>query len=360
MSKIINIGVIGCGEAAQILHIPTLRELSDRFAITALCDASPKVVAGVGALVPGATLYTDASVLLDDRSVDAVVIANPNTYHAPVAIEAMEKGKHVLIEKPMCMTLSEADLLAEAERRTGVTVQVGYMRRHAPAFDEAVALVAPLRGKINFARVHDIIGPNDSFISATVPVIRGSDIPQSVLDRTNSETRAKLTEAIGTDDEQLGRVYSLLLGLSSHDISAMRELIGLPKGVIHANHRRSGHFITAAFDYGDFICQFETGIDAMARFDAHLEVYTPELVVRVDYDTPYIRHQPARLALTSANTQHGVAHSVGHKTRGDSFVIEWTRFHAAIVEGTAHKTTIADAREDLELFAKMMAVMKGD
>ncbi len=52
--------------------------------------------------------------------------------------------------------------------------------------------------------------------------------------------------------------------------------------------------------------------------------------------------------------------SVGHKTRGDLFVIERPRFHTAIVEGAPHKTTIADAREDLELFAKMMAVMKGE
>ncbi len=359
MSKIINVGVVGCGEAAQILHIPTLRELSDRFAITALCDASKTVVDAVGLGLPQAARYTDSSALLDDPNVDAVVIANPNTYHAPTAVEAMRKGKHVLIEKPMCITLSEADELEETQAKTGMTVQIGYMRRYAPAFEEAARLVAQVRGDINFARVHAVIGPNSAFIGATSPVARPNDIPQSVIDRTKAETDAKLIQAIGTAEDPRAGVYSLLLGLSSHDISAMRELIGMPKGVIHAAHRRNGRFLTAAFDYGDFICQFETGIDAIARFDAHLEVYTPQQVIRVEYDTPYIRHQPARLSLTSANTPHGVMENRGHITRGDAFVAEWKRFHDAIVERKTPKTTIADARKDLEIFAQMMSNMRG-
>jgi predicted dehydrogenase len=357
MSKIINVGIIGCGEASQILHIPTLRELSDRFAITALCDPSPTVLKGVGAVVPGASLYDDGSSLLDDPSVDAVLVANPNTFHAPTAIEAIQKGKHVLIEKPMCMTLTEADALAAAEAETGMTVQIGYMRRHAPAFEDAVKIVAGIRDQINFARVHAIIGPNSSFVEPTSNVVRGDDIPQWVLDKTREDTDAKLVEAIGTSERPRALVYNLLLGLSSHDVSAMRELIGMPKRVLHAGFRREGMFITAAFDYGDFICHFETGIDAIARFDAHLEVYAQDKIVRVDYDTPYIRHQPARLTVTTPNTAFGVTSCSGHQTRGDAFVVEWKRFHDAITLGLPAKTTIADARQDLEIFQQMMQEM---
>ncbi|MFP5077718.1 Gfo/Idh/MocA family protein [Rhizobium sp. YIM 134829] len=357
MQKTINVGVIGCGEATQILHIPTLRELSDRFRITALCDASPTVVDGVGALLPDATRYHDSSSLLTDPQVDAVLIANPNALHAPTAIEAMHRGKHVLIEKPMCMTLDEADALAEAEAQTGMRVQIGYMRRHAPAFEEAVGIVGQIRQSINFARVHAIIGPNSSFVNATSTVIKGDDIPQSVLDHTTRETNARLTEAIGTHERPRAQVYNLLLGLSSHDISAMRELLGMPQRVLGAAFRRQGMFYNASFDYGDFICQFETGIDSVARFDAHLAVYAEEKTVRVDYDTPYIRHQPAVLTVTSANTPFGITTSSGHQSRGDAFVIEWKRFHEAIVNNGPIKTTIADARLDLEIFQQMMQEM---
>lgn len=354
MHKIINVGIIGCGEASQILHIPTLRELTDRFRIKALCDVSRTVVQALGKLVPDAEVYHDSSSLLDDASVDAVLIANPNALHAPTAIEAMRKGKHVLIEKPMCMTLSEADALAEVQATTGMTVQIGYMRRHAPAFEEAVQIIAGVRDTINFARVHAIIGPNSSFVDPTSVVIRGQDINRSVKDQNDRETNAKLVEAIGTSEGPRAQVYNLLLGLSSHDISAMRELIGMPKRLLSASFRRGGLFINASFDYGDFICQFETGIDSVARFDAHLEVFTQDKIVRVDYDTPYIRHQPAVLTVTEPDTRFGVKTSVSHKTRGDAFVLEWTRFHEAVVNGSPVKTTIADAKQDLVIFQQMM------
>lgn len=56
--------------------------------------------------------------------------------------------------------------------------------------------------------------------------------------------------------------------------------------------------LTAAFDYGDFVCQFETGIDNIARFDGHLEVFAENQVIRVQYDTPYVRNLSIRLTVT--------------------------------------------------------------
>ena len=128
----------------------------------------------------------------------------------------------------------------------------------------------------------------------------------------------------------------------------MRELIGLPQRVLYAATRKSGLFISAAFDYGAFVCHFETGIDAVARFDAHLEVYSDDMIVRVDYDTPYIRHLPTVLSVTEPNTGFGVSETRGYPTRGDAFVVEWSRFHHNITERRTSKSSIADARKDLE------------
>ena len=253
--------------------------------------------------------------------------------------------------------MAEADALAEAEVKHGVTVQIGYQRRYAPAFEQAVGIVAELKGSINLARVHDVIGPNSAFIDATTPVIRGNDVPKEMLERGNAALAAKNLEAIGTADGVRARTYAILLGLSSHDISAMRELIGLPQRVLYAATRKSGLFISAAFDYGAFVCHFETGIDAVARFDAHLEVYSDDKIVRVDYDTPYIRHLPTVLSVTEPNTGFGVSETRGYPTRGDAFVVEWSRFHHNITERRTSKSSIADARKDLEIFRDMMAVM---
>jgi len=188
-------------------------------------------------------------------------------------------------------------------------------------------------------------------------VIRGTDLPQTVLDQAKAAMAESVKAAIGIGEGPVAVAYNLLLGLSSHDISAMRELIGLPKAVLHATQRNGGRVLTGTFDYGDFVCQFETGVDQIAHFDAHLEVYTPTEIVRVDYDTPYVRNLPARMTVLKNHGTAGIAEIASYPTRGDSFVVEWRAFHENVTGRKVPKTTIADAREDLELFREMIRFM---
>ena len=354
MTRRVRLGVIGCGEASQILHLPALRELGGLFEVTALCDVSRVTLDAVGAEWPGAKLCQDSAALIRDGAAEAVLIASPHAFHADAAAAAMLAGKHVFIEKPMCVTLAEADRLLEAEQAAGVIAQVGYMRRYAPAFLEAVQLVQKQRGSIRLARVHCVIGRNALFTAGTSKVIKGADVPQTVIDEGKALLAAKTTEAIGASSGIRANAYAMLLGLSSHDLSAMRELIGVPKRVLYCALRHDGRAITAAFDYGDFICQFETAVDGIGRFDAHLEVYGMNDVIRVEYTTPYIRHQAAELIVTSAKPPAGFAVTRSAASRIDCFVQEWRAFHDNIVCRKTPKTSIADARQDLVLFREMM------
>jgi len=82
----------------------------------------------------GAKVYADFQELCRDTSVEAVYIASPHRFHARQAIEAMEHGKHVLVEKPLALTLEECDAVVAAVDRTGVQLIVG----HTHAFDPNV------------------------------------------------------------------------------------------------------------------------------------------------------------------------------------------------------------------------------
>src|SRR5258708_9843958 len=104
MANRIRVGIVGCGEVGQIIHIPALQELRDLFSITALCDVSPSVLAAVGARCPGAALYPDYRKLVGDGAVDAVLVGNPDAYHAEVVIAAIQAGNHVLLGKPIALT----------------------------------------------------------------------------------------------------------------------------------------------------------------------------------------------------------------------------------------------------------------
>lgn len=352
-----RLGIVGCGEVIQIIHLPSLALLPDLFAVTALCDVSAATLNGVGDQWNIAARFTDYHDLVQWPDVDAVLVTNPHAYHAEVAIAAMRAGKHVFIEKPMCITLRQADEIIAAQRETGMTAHVGYMRRFAPAFAEACRLVAEME-PIQLARVHNVMGRNTLVIAQATRVIRGDDVPDGVLAAGRQLQTDLVREAIGEASPEMQGAYLLLLGLSSHDISAMRELLGMPRRVLYAAQRQGGRYLSAAFDYGAYVCQFETGVDTIPRNDTYIEVYSPNRTVTVRYDTPYIRNLPARVSVTEPNGAGGVVQRVEHPNWEDQFVVEWRAFHASVTNGDTPKTAPSDARQDLELFAEIARLMQ--
>jgi predicted dehydrogenase len=353
----IRVGIVGCGEVTQIIHWPSLFQLADRFEVNALCDVSPLILEELGRLWNINSLTTNHRELVTRQDVDAVLIANPNAFHAEVVLDAIAAGKHVLVEKPMCVTHREANQIIAAQKSSNVVVQVGYMRRYAPAFLEACEVVRKM-GEIKFARVRDFIGFNSLIVNATSRVIRDEQLSESVKKEAKLREEASLDEALGgRSTPALRRAYTVMLGLSSHDLSAMRELLGMPSKVLFAAQRSAGLYLTAVFDYGAYVCQFETGIDYIARFDAHLEVYGDRQVVRVQYDTPYVRHSPIRLLTMETSGQDGVINRTSHPAWGDPFVEEWKAFYQNVTDNTVPKTNPADFALDLELFTEMARLM---
>jgi len=355
----LRVGIVGCGEVAQIMHLPCFYRLADKFRVTALCDASRTVLDSVGDHWNVAQRFLNYEDLVRQPDVDVVLVANPHAYHAPVTIAAIAAGKHVMVEKPAALNLAEVDAIQAAQERAGVTVQVAYMRRYAPAFEDACRLVGEMaaKGDIRLARVHDVIGHNPQIINATSRVVKGNDIAPDVLAAGAELESTGVREAIGEAPGELQGTYMLLLGLSSHDISAMRELLGMPKRVISAT-QRGGLYLTATFDYGSFVCQFDTGVDFLARFDANLEVFGNYQVVRVVYDTPYVMNLPIRVMVATPNGEHGVTEQVIHPSWGDAFVNEWVAFYDNVTNRRTPKTSIADYRKDLEIFRDMIALMR--
>src|SRR5215831_9682096 len=99
----LRVGVIGCGTVAQIMWLPNLRELDDHFDLKAICDISPGLVESLGSYYNVSSCFVDYRDLIA-ANLDVVIILTPGS-HAAAAIAAMQAGKHVLVEKPMCFTL---------------------------------------------------------------------------------------------------------------------------------------------------------------------------------------------------------------------------------------------------------------
>jgi predicted dehydrogenase len=125
----IRIGLIGSGKIAVANHIPGLSFCRDAI-VTALADPNPTALAEASAVTGVTRTYADPFALLKDAPVDAVIIATPNRFHRDLAVAAAESGRHVLCEKPLAMTVEEAEeMVTAAERLDGAS---GW-RKPAPA-----------------------------------------------------------------------------------------------------------------------------------------------------------------------------------------------------------------------------------
>ncbi|SLJ90495.1 MULTISPECIES: Gfo/Idh/MocA family protein [unclassified Paenibacillus] len=356
--KILNVGIIGLGEVAQVIHLPVLESLPHQYRIAALCDISPKLVTYLGEKYRVRNLYTDAAQLVKQADLDVVFVLNSDEYHAECAIAAANNNKHVLIEKPMCLTEAEADAIIEAQNKNNVKVLVGYMRRYSASFLEAAKQIGGI-GKIQYARVRDIIGPNGYFVKPTSHVVSFDDIPEVLKADKLDRAERLVKEATGLDARSpYFSLYRFLCGLSSHDLSLMRETLGMPRGVVGAKMTNNGNlFLSAILDYEQFAVTFETGIDGQGRFDAHLEVYADSKSVRVQYDTPYIRHLPVKI-FVNETVGETYTESVIRPTLTDPYTLELQYLYDVITKDLTPKTTPEDYKEDLAIFKMIIDALK--
>jgi predicted dehydrogenase len=129
--ELVRIGLLGCGTISQFAHLPALMR-AQGVELAALCDAAPDLLHAMGARAGVTKLYTDYADFLATSGVDAVLIAVPDEFHLPLVQQALEAGKHVLVEKPLAANRRECAMVWEAVRRSGRKLQVGCMKRHDP------------------------------------------------------------------------------------------------------------------------------------------------------------------------------------------------------------------------------------
>ncbi|KAK2032489.1 oxidoreductase family protein [Colletotrichum zoysiae] len=364
-TPVLRVGIIGCGEITQVNHISNLNFLYERFQTTYLCDISHQSLAHCARKVQGGTpkTTTDAAELCSSPDVDVVVIANADAYHVEHGILALKSDKYVLIEKPVSVCFRDIDLLIEAEKKSKGKVMVGTMRRFATAFTDAVKEVGGM-DKIQYARVRDIIGPNSTFVgqSGTFPV-RFSDYSDAdTQDRLKREINI-LEQAIGKEfgvpvTPEAQRMLRILGGLGTHDLSAMREIIGMPKSVAGAVLTFPGIF-SVLFKYDDFPVTYESGFSNVPQFDAHIEVYSPDKIVRVNFDTPYVKGLPVTMTIRELVGKDGFQERTVRNTYQDPYTNEFLDFYDCVVNGRNPKTSATDARNDIELFKMILQADAG-
>ncbi len=129
--RLLRVGVLGCGPIAQFAHFDACRKARNA-ELYAICDVAEDLTARMAAIHEPRTVYDDYDAVLADPEVEAILIAVADQYHVPLCHRAIAAGKHVLVEKPLGVTIEECEELAAMVHASDLVFQVGNNRRFDP------------------------------------------------------------------------------------------------------------------------------------------------------------------------------------------------------------------------------------
>jgi predicted dehydrogenase len=133
----LGVGVLGVGEMGK-RHAENLRRLVPEARLVAVADAAAGRARAVAEELEIENYYSSLEAMMENKDLDAVLIATPDKFHATAVETAARAGKDVLCEKPLALNLSDARAALDAVSKAGRRLQVGFMRRYDPAYAAAM------------------------------------------------------------------------------------------------------------------------------------------------------------------------------------------------------------------------------
>ena len=349
MNKKLKVGIVGCGQIAQISHMPYLQELSC-YQISAICDLSPGVVDKLGEKYHVANRYTDFNEMVKQDDLDIVLVTNKN--HAVPAIAAMENGKHVLVEKPIAFNLKQADEMIRAEKINSVKLMVGFMKRYDPAYEMMKRMMKEVE-KIHLIRVHGFAGTYEINFEI-YDLVSASDLDPEVLSEVVKQDQADILADIGPERDDLLDAHDIMIHLCIHDINALHGLYGLPEKIVSAQLFDS-NFVTALMEYENGVhLTWESGnLTTLVDWDEQITVFGSNMSLELKFPFPYLKN-----AATVLNIRENVDKSASSRqivaSYDEAFKREWRHFYDCIVNDIQPLTSGEEARRDLEFAVELM------
>lgn len=253
------------GAISQIAHLPSFTG-AQGCRILAVTGLRPFRARRVAERYGIRLVYPSHRELLNDSSIDAVVVVTRRDATGPIVLDALEAGKHVFSEKPMALTLEQARRLVETARSKARNYAVGFMKRHDSGVQRAKKLVDDLRrsGKLggivmarcrNFCR--EYVGRVDDYIATNEPPIEPITSWARWPTWIPEESREK---------------YDWFLNVASHNINLLRYLLG-SQLTVHAVSMDYPLACSVLLNHDEFPVSLDVGKSATGKWHESVEIY---------------------------------------------------------------------------------------
>lgn len=344
-------GVIGCGRIAQMMHLPHLEELPQA-EISAVADPVEEVLNSVGDRYSAERRYDDSLRLIEDagEDLDAVVIAAPPQTHVDVGVAALEAGLHTLVEKPLALSVEDADRMVKAAEESEATAMVGYMKRHDPTYLDMQDRISDLDA-VNRVVGTLVLGQHDEVIDEMYDLAEGAP-PESVIEESTAAWSEQIEQAIGTDDPDLQQYYNSHLGASCHDMSALRGLFGSIETVEYVDIFNDLDVLLAVFEFeGGEKCVFTSSFNGRKEWEEFVRVETPDETITLEFTNPYLRNDP--FTITTKRGRDEMETESVSASYEESFKCELEHFIECAKSGGDVRTTFQEGRDDVARYVEM-------
>ncbi len=346
MTERLRIGVVGCGLIAQVMHLPYLAELSDRYEVVAVCDISEAVASACAQRYRVPRVFERWEDLLAEPP-DAVLVASSGD-HAPIAISAARAGCHVMVEKPMALSATDAERMVQAAAAADVRLMVGTMKRYDPAYERLGELLGDGED-LRLVRVTTLESPFEPYV-AHYPLIPASGVAADLIAELEERESDVLDAALpGADAQTRGCYRWILLDNLVHELNALRGVLGEPTEVVSAD--LSPRCVSINLRFGAVDCHLSwVDLPGIARYRQEFAFYAPDRRLTLALPSPFLRSMPSRLIVEGG--EPGTADAWQREevvSYDEAFRRELVEFSECVRTGREPRTSGADGVHDMRL-----------
>jgi inositol 2-dehydrogenase len=315
----LRFGVVGVGEMGR-QHAENLRSHIPSARLNGIVDVDRARAQAIAAelQIDWWSDSTDELVARDD--IDAVVISSPPKFHAAAIESAAAAGKHIFCEKPLALTLDDADAALEAVDRAGVILQIGHMRRYDPPYVEA-------KKRIDAGEIGDIVIFKSTGRDQETPPSAAAQIAfNGTLFHDSSSHDFDLARWL-TGDE-VTEVHAFTAAIA---IPEMRRFGGFDSGVVNLQFARGA------------IGNVESFLDAQYGYDVRTEVVGTKGTIQVGA----LRKTPLVIMTRSGSTHDITTHWLSRFA--EAYRLELMDFINTVRTGSAPRVSGYDGRQSLAI-----------
>jgi len=339
----LKFGYIGCGFMGQGVHIPNFAAI-DGVELTALAEIRPQLGEKVQRRWGFRKLYRSHLDLAQDPEVEAVGVSAGFSEQAEIARDLLRAGKHVFMEKPMAISIAQAEEMLEASRAAGGRLMVAYMKRYDPGNEIAKQRVDEFRadqamGRLFYIRNHGFCGHWTAGMDA---VFERTDEPRP--ESPASRFPGWLPEALR--DSYLG-----FLQQYTHNLNLLRWFTnaGDKAKVVSVDLDDDGYTGLVTFDMNGIRSVVECGSVSHHAWDEHTQLYFRHGWVKVSSPPLLQKNASAAVEIYRAGQAQEVSHPVP-TPYGWSYRREAEHFVACVKSGAAFRSSGEDTLTDVRLF----------